>query len=145
MTTTETTQAPPATDPTGVIQQLYEAFGRGDLDSMLALIHEDVDWTLQVDAPGGELVPMFQNGRGHDAVRNYFGGVAQMDIHEFSPSHFWVDGNIVLVELVIDFTHRSTGKHARLDEIHRFTLDDAGKIVRYRPYADTAAFIDAFS
>lgn len=145
MTTIETTQTPPSTDPAGVVQQLYAAFGRGDLDAMLALIDEDVDWTLQVDAPGGELVPMFQNGRGHDAVRNYFSGVAQMELHEFSPNHFWVDGNIVIVELVLDFTHRITGKRLRVDEIHRFTLNGAGKIVRYRPYADTAAIIYAFS
>lgn len=44
-------------------QQLYEAFNRRDVDGVLAMLCEDVDWPNAWK--GGRLV-------GHDAVRNYW-------------------------------------------------------------------------
>jgi len=129
--------------PVAVVQALYDAFGAGDLDAMLALIDSQVDWSVEVSAPGAERVPMLHNGIGHDAVRRYFGGVAELEFHVFDPRAFHVDGDLVLVELVLEFSHRRTGKRAHIDEIHRFVVRD-GKIVHYRPYCDTAAFIEVF-
>jgi ketosteroid isomerase-like protein len=145
MTITHSTPSVRATptEAAAVVQALYAAFGRGDLPGMLALIDPEVDWSIQVDAPGGELVPMFQNGIGHDAVLRYFGGVGELEFHVFEPRAFHVQGNIVLVELVLDFSHRATGRRARIDEIHRFVVRD-GRIVHYRPFCDTAAFIELF-
>ena len=130
-------------NPIEVIEGLYAAFGRGDMTGMLDLIDPDVDWSLQVDAPGGELVPMLRNGRGHDAVQAYFGGVAELEFHVFEPRAFHVDGDTVLVELALDLSHHTTGKRAQLGEIHRFVVRD-GKVVHYRPYVDTATLIDLF-
>jgi ketosteroid isomerase-like protein len=141
---TSFTSSTATADPAAVIQELYAAFGRGDMPGMLAVIDPQVDWSVQVGAPGGERVPMFRNGRGHDAVAHYFSGVAELDVHVFERRAFHVVGDVVLVELGLDFTHRGTGKRVRLDEIHRFVVRD-GKIVHYRPYCDTAAFIDLFT
>ena len=141
---TDTAQPPAANqDPIAVIQSLYAAFARGDLDAVLDHLHPEVDWSIEVEAPGAELVPMFHNGIGRDAALSYFGGVAQMEIHAFEPRTFHRAGDVVIVELVLDFTHRTTGKHLRNDEIHRFVVRD-GMIVHYRPYCDTAGFIEAF-
>ena len=129
--------------PRHVIEELYAAFGRGDMAGLLALIDPDVDWSLQVDALGAELVPMLRNGIGHEAVKRYFSGVADMEFHVFAPQAFHVAGDVVLVELVLDFSHRKTGKRARLEEIHRFVVRD-GRIVHYRPFVDTATLIDTF-
>ena len=129
--------------PTTTVQSLYAAFGAGDMGALLALIDEDVDWSVQVDAPGGELVPMFQNGRGHEAVLRYFGGVAELDWHTFEPHELYADEDRVVVRLRLAFTHRGTGRSAEIDEIHRFVVRD-GRVVHYRPYCDTAAFIEVF-
>ena len=127
--------------PLDIVGGIYAAFGRGDIPGILELIDPDVDWSLQVDAPGGELVPMLRNGRGHEAVLGYFGGVADMEIHAFEPHAFHVDGDTVLVEIRMDFTHRTTGKRGRFDEIHHWIVRD-GKVVRYRPFLDTAGMIE---
>lgn len=138
---------PPTTPATGTplqaVQALYEAFGQGDLPGMLARIHPDVDWSTEVTAPGAELVPMFRNGRGHDAVMHYFSGVAALEFHVFNPVAFHEDGDVVLVELELAMTHRTTGKQARFGEIHRFVVRD-GMVVHYRHFADTAALIDLY-
>lgn len=141
-TTTTTTEAATRT-PLETVQALYAAFGAGDMGGLLALIDEDVDWSVEIDAPGAERVPMFRNGRGHDAVLHYFGGVAELDWHHFEPLELYADGDRVLVRLRLAFTHRGTGRSAELDEVHRFEVRD-GRVVHYRPYADTAAIIEAF-
>jgi len=137
MTNTDTTTR----TPLDVVGELYACFGRGDVPGILELVDPDVDWSLQVDAPGAELVPMFRNGRGHEAVLHYFSGVAQMEIHAFEPHAFHVAGDTVLVEIRTDFTHRGTGKRGRFDELHHWIVRD-GRVVRYRPFVDTATFIE---
>src|SRR5688500_11361773 len=108
MTNSLATQTDPSDPqaPADVVGGLYAAFGRGDMPGLLALIDPDVDWSLDVDVPGAELAPMFRNGRGHEAVLGYFAGVAQMEIHAFEPRAFHVSGDIVLVEVTMDFTCR---------------------------------------
>jgi ketosteroid isomerase-like protein len=132
-----------STTPVDVVGGLYAAFARGDMDGLLALVDPEVDWSVQVDAPGAELVPMFRNGRGHDAVLGYFAGVANMEIHSFEPRAFHPSGDEVLVEIAIDFTCRSTGKRGRFDEIHHWVVRD-GLVVRYRPFLDTATYIEVW-
>jgi ketosteroid isomerase-like protein len=141
MTITAATTATTAATPLDVVGGLYDAFGRGDLPGLLALVDPDVDWSVQVDAPGAELVPMFQNGRGHGAVQRYFDGVAQLEIHAFEVRAMHASGDEVLVEITFDFHHRTTGKGTRVDEIHHFVVRD-GKVVRYRPFVDTATIIE---
>lgn len=125
------------------VQALYGAFGRGDLPALFALLHPDVDWSVTVDAPGGERVPMLRNGVGHDAAAHYFGGVAELEIHVFEVGRFLVDGDVAVAEVHFEATHRTTGKRAAIDELHHWTVRD-GQVVRYRPYVDTAALIELY-
>lgn len=147
MTTTTDTPATAAAhaadDPLSTVQSLYAAFGRGDVTGMLEQIHPQVDWSVEIDAPGAELVPMLHNGTGHDAVLRYFGGVGELEFHTFAPTAFHVIGDVVLVELDLDLSHRATGKRMRMDEIHRFVIRE-GQIVHYRPFCDTAGLIEVF-
>ena len=135
---TDTTTTP---TPLDVVGGLYAAFGRGDLPGLLDLVDPDVDWSIEVRAPGAELVPMLRNGRGHGAVQAYFAGVADLEFHAFAPNAFHGTGDTVLVEVSLDVTHRGTGKRAQLDEIHHWIVRD-GRVVRYRPFLDTASLIE---
>jgi ketosteroid isomerase-like protein len=144
MTTIKTTNTTATRTPLETVQAVYAAFGDGDMDTLLTYIDADVDWSAQVDAPGGALVPMLQNGRGHGAVLRYFSGVALMDITTFEPRQIVADGDTVLVLISIAFTHRTTGKSVVTDEIHRWVVGADGLIVLYRPFVDTAALIEAF-
>jgi ketosteroid isomerase-like protein len=132
------------TEPVTTVQRLYAAFGARDQAAVLALLDEDVDWSREVSAPGAELVPMLHNGRGHDAVRAYFAGVAQLEMLAFEPMRFLTDGRTVLVQLRIHVRHPGTSKDVDMDEIHRWEVGDDGRIVQYRPYTDTAGLIDIY-
>ena len=129
--------------PRSVVEGIYTAFGRGDMAGLFALLDPDVEWGVQVDAPGAELVPMFRRGRGRPVVEGYFAGVAELEFHVFDPHDIHTDGDVVLVELTLDVSHRATGKRARFEEIHHWIVRD-GRVVHYRPYADTAALIELY-
>ena len=141
--TPDRTSGPAPASPLEVVQGLYAAFGQGDIPGLLRLLDPDVDWSIQVDAPGAERVPMLHHGRGHDAALHYFTGVGELEFHVFEPRAFHVDGDVVLVELRLDLSHRTTGKRAQLEEIHHWTVRD-GLAVRYRPFVDTATLVEVF-
>lgn len=129
--------------PLQTVQGIYAAFGRGDMPGLFELLHPQIDWSATCTAPGGELVPMLRHGTGHDAVRHYFGGVAQLEFHVFQVGRCFVDGDAVVAEIHFEATHRQTGKRARIDELHHWIVRD-GRAVRYRPHVDTAALIELY-
>ena len=139
-TTTTTTTARNAIETVGGI---YAAFGHGDLAGLFGLLHPEIDWSITVTAPGGDLVPMLRNGIGHGAAEEYFAGVRQLEIHVFEVGRLLVDGDVVIAEVHLEATHRVSGKRAVLDELHHWTVRD-GLAVRYRPYLDTAALIELY-
>jgi uncharacterized protein len=125
------------------VRGIYAAFGRGDLPGLCELLHPEIDWSIGVTAPGAEHVPMLCHGIGHAAVQHYFGGVAQLEFHDFEVGRCLVEGDTVIAEIHFEATHRGTGRRASIDELHHWT-DREGRAVRYRPYVDTAALIELF-
>jgi ketosteroid isomerase-like protein len=129
--------------PTEVIGNVYEAFGRGDLDGLLSYVHPEVEW-CQTEA--GATHPVLERGRGtgHDAVRNYFAAVGQhMAITKFAPRVIAADGDTVVSVIDVEFADPAVGKTVAFSEAHVFTVRD-GKIVHYFPILDTAATAPAF-
>lgn len=141
--TTESTTTDSTTTPAVTVGAVYAAFGRGDIPGLMELLHPAVEWSADVDAPGGDRVPMFRHGTGHEAVAGYFAGVAQLEVHSFDLGRLLVDGDNVVAEIRLEVTHRSTGRRGTFDELHHWVVRD-GLVVRYRPYLDTAAMIELF-
>jgi ketosteroid isomerase-like protein len=133
---------------TETIQGMYAAFGRGDIPAILDCIAEEVDWCFDLPAhvPGAKAVPMFQHCTTPAEVADrYFRGVGEtMDFHRFAPRSFFADGDDVVVILDLDYTARPTGRRVVIEEVHHFTFGAGGKIVRYRPFLDTATVIEAY-
>ena len=89
------TLSPSSAGPVDVVQGIHAAFGRGDMPGLFELLHPEIDWSVTVTAPGGELVPMLRHGVGHSAVEHYFGGVGQLEFHTFDVGRCFVDGDAV--------------------------------------------------
>lgn len=130
---------------TEIIQGLYAAFGQGDIPTILGQIADEVDWSYDSEAPGHERFGLLrQCHTPAEVAEKYFAFVGtQMEFHRFEPKQFFEDGNDVIVILDVGFTAVPTGKKVELEEIHHFTLED-GKIVRYRPFLDTATVLAAY-
>jgi SnoaL-like domain len=58
------------TDNINTIKTIYEAFGRGDVDAILANVTDDVDWSNE--AANSELAPWYGPRKGKDEVARYW-------------------------------------------------------------------------
>lgn len=129
--------------PVEVVQSIYAAFQRGDVDTIVAALADDVAWESWSDNSAQVAgVPWLKGGVGRAAVADFFRVLGQMTIHEVQVLDFLASGRQVAVEFVIDVT-TSTGARYRDEELHLWTLNAAGQVTRMRHYADTAKHIKA--
>jgi ketosteroid isomerase-like protein len=61
-----------AEENVGVVRGAYEAFARGDVPSIIGILHDDVDWHIPV------VLPHRFDARGHDEVRQFFQRLAEL-------------------------------------------------------------------
>ncbi len=126
------------------VQEMYAAFGRGDVAAILAHLAEDVEWEY---GGGTTDLPWFEKRRGRAAVAGFFEALGAIDIHRFEPKTFLAAGDVVVVLLDIDCTVRANGRPiAEEDEVHIWRFGPDGRVTRFRHRADThlqwAAFHD---
>ena len=123
----------------GVVQQLFEAFGAGDDDGVLALLTEDVEFRVPTP-PGVPYKPVY---RGPDEVGELLGAVAAMsETLEFEPLEFIAQGDTVVVLLHEVSRIKSTGKRLEQDFAQVWTVRD-GRISACQMYEDTYAIYEA--
>lgn len=129
--------------PIEVVQGIYAAFQRGDVDAILSTLADDVAWESWTDnSAQGVGVPWLTGGVGRAAVADFFRVLGEMTIHEVQVLDFLASPHQVAVEFVIDVTTR-TGARYRDEELHLWTVNAAGLVTRMRHYADTAKHIKA--
>lgn len=122
-----------------VVKDGYAAFGRGDIQGLLALMAEDVEWQI----PGAGL-PLAGTYRGRNGVANFFQKLAaDVDILDFQPREFVSDGDRVLVIGWERTRVKATNRTAEVDWIMSFTVRN-GKVATFREYTDTKAIADAY-
>ena len=118
-----------------LVQSGYAAFGRGDLDGLIATLDHDVEWKT----PGAADLPTAGVRRGHAQVREFFGVLSDaIEFEHFEPQTFIADGDRVVV-LGFD-RFRVKGGERTISEpwCHVFTIRN-GKIVAFQEFLDTAA------
>lgn len=127
------------------VLEVYKAFGQGDIPAVLEAIADEVDWGIERDNPVVESVPFLGNVRTrHEVGSRYFAGLAStIKITRFEPLVVAADGNDVVAVIAEGFTNITTGKSVETTAVHHFTLNDDGRIIRYRPIVDTLAFKDS--
>lgn len=128
-------------EPVQVVQDLYAAFGRGDMGAILSTLDENVDWHFNGRAQD---VPFAGRWQGHAKAVDFFRTVAMScEVLEFGPHEI-----ILMGEHVLSLGHervqvRATGQTFETEWAHLFTVR-GGKVARLREYYDTAAMAAAF-
>jgi ketosteroid isomerase-like protein len=64
------------------VQKLYEAFGRGDIQGILAMLPENVEWEYGVNSTD---VPWLQPRRGRAGAAQFFQSLAGLSFTGSSP------------------------------------------------------------
>ena len=132
-------------DYTATVASIYDAFGTGDIAAILETLADDVRWEEWTDNSAQKAgVPWLQRRDGKAGALEFFKIAGRMAIHEFRVLSLLAGGQQVAAEVVIEATGPSGGRY-RDEELHLWTFNDAGKVVRLRHYVDTAKHIAAGS
>jgi len=124
------------------IEAVYEAFGRADLDGVLAHLADDVDWAAEASS---ESAPWYGSYQGKAEVPRWFQALGtSAEITEFTVISLTSNDTDVMAVVRIGYTVRSTGKHVEQNLHHWWRFAD-GKIVMYRGLDDSELTAAAFA
>lgn len=127
---------------TKLIQDMYAAFGRGDVPALLSNVADDCVW--ECCGPAGK-VPTFGVWKGRDGVGKFFQAIGtHFDFDLFVPREFVASGDKVIVLGSDHGRNKANGKAYQTDFVHVFTLR-GGKLVAFREFLDSAAVAAAFA
>jgi len=119
----------------------YAAFGRGDMQGVLAQLDENVEWVTP------ELAAMPGSGvkHGHAGVVEFFQAVAECwQFEVFEPRDFVANGDILAVVGYYRAKARKTGIVAESPWVMVWRFQN-GKCVHFQEYTDTAALHQALT
>jgi ketosteroid isomerase-like protein len=125
-----------------VVQQIYQAFGRGDVPGIMEHIADDLRG-FGVVSESKEVPWHMQITRKSDVPSFFQALVAECEFTRFEPRDFAVGGDHVYSTVSYDVTLRRNGKKLHFDNtMHRFTLKN-GRVVEWRGTEDTARVVKA--
>ena len=119
-----------------MVRELYDAFGRGDIQTILNMLADDVDWY----DPGPPAVTHAGRYRGREDVLRFFSRIGEsLAIESFQPTEFIVQGDRVIVLGSIRAKVKQTGLVLVYDNewAMSWTLRDI-RVTKWQIYEDTA-------
>jgi ketosteroid isomerase-like protein len=127
-------------DNVDLLKNLYRAFGRGDIPSVLGAMSPDIHW---YQAEGNPYRPSGEAWVGPDAVLNnlFMRLGAEWDEFAVHPKSFHDAGDSVIVEARYSGTYKATRKSMDTQVCHIWDVED-GKLTRFQQYVDTAKLLD---
>lgn len=123
-----------------MVRDVYEAFARGDMDTVLGSMDPQIEWR---EAEGNPYQPDGSAWTGPQAVvENLFVRLGQ-DWEGFTthPKEFHDAGDTVVVEGRYTATHAENGKPLDAQVCHVWRVRD-GKLTSFQQYVDTAQMQD---
>ena len=125
---------------TELVQQGYQHFKNGDIQGLLGLLSEDVEWKL-FEIEG---VPFSGMHRGPERVGEYFSQIFDTEeVLHFEPREFVAQGDKVVALGHYAWRVKSTGREYESDFVHVISVRD-GKVARYQEFMDTAVVGGAY-
>ena len=117
------------------MRRLYDAFNKGDLDTIEAGYHPKIEWNEAENFIYADRNPY----QGFPAIRD---GVFNRAVNDFDGFRLEVDqlldaGDKVVATGRYRGTCKATGKELSNQFAHIMTLDEGGKVTNFQQYADT--------
>lgn len=124
-----------------MVRKLYDAFARGDIQTILNSLTGDVKWTLE----GPSVIPYAGTKEGPNQVRKFFDDlVGTQENMKLTIDHFIAQGDEVATLGRYAATVKATGKQFDSPLAHFFTIRD-GKISRWVAVEDMTDVAAAYS
>ena len=128
-------------DNVTLLKNLYDAFAKGDIPTVLGAMSADIRWH---EAESNPYMPSGDAWVGPDAVLNnlFMKLGAEWDGFGVHPKSFHAAGGSVIVEARYSGKYKATGKSLDAQVCHVWDVKD-GKVTRFQQYVDTARLQDA--
>jgi len=137
------TTSPVTTTNATTVSDIYAAFGRGEVPAILDRLADDVAWDEWSDNFAQRAdVPHLSPRRGPGDVAGFFALLGSWTVLDFAVLDVIGTGRQVAAEVRASFVLPGGGRFAD-EEIHLWTFDDDGAVIRFRHYCDTAKQIAA--
>ena len=117
-----------------IVQQAYDNFKSGDIQSLVSLMGDNVEWQL----PDVANIPFAGKRSGRESITQFFASVAaNQEALQFEPRELVEQGDKVVALGHYMWRILSTGREYASDFVHVFTVR-GGQIVAFREHFDTA-------
>jgi ketosteroid isomerase-like protein len=130
-----------------LVQDIYAAFGRGDIPAILDKLADNVEWDYAYRASPNP-VPWLQPQHGKQGVAEFFKSLQDnLEIKRFAINELAEGPSVVVAILDLEaMVKRGAMKPIiEQDEAHIWHFDEAGKVVRFRHCADTYQHVTAYN
>ncbi|MFN8050674.1 MAG: nuclear transport factor 2 family protein [Acidimicrobiales bacterium] len=132
----------PSDPKVGIVMEMYDAFARQDLPTILSHLTEDVDWAAEA---ADAAAPWHQAYRGIAEVPGFFGALGgNVEIGEFVPVSVTVNETDVMVVVRWSVTAAPTGRPL-VQLLHHWWRFDGERISWYRGLDDSEQTAAAFA
>jgi len=123
-----------------LVKNGYAAFGRGDIQGLLELLSEDVEWEIP-----GKGLPLAGTYIGREGVARFFQKLGEdAEILAFEPREFVAQDDQVVVIGWERGSIRATNRSFETSWVMAFTIR-GGKISGFREFSDTLAIANAYA
>lgn len=126
-------------DNVALVQRLYAAFSRGDIQTILDHLTPDVVWRLE----GPASLPVAGTRHGPGQVADFFRHFAEFDEHKLTVEDYIAQDDKVATTGRFSYTLRATGKKVDMAVAHVFTIRD-GRVAQLYDFVDTAQMLSAY-
>jgi uncharacterized protein len=127
-------------DQLDLVNAIYDAFSRGDVPGMLAMLDPQVEWNEAEHVtlwPGGPVYgPDQVAAQVLSRIPELFGDTFRIQVERLHAC-----GDTVIMQGRYTATALATGKNMSVPVIHVWDVAD-GKVVRFQQYTDTWAFAE---
>ncbi len=123
-----------------LVQSLYDAFGQGDIPTILGAMDPDIVW----DIPQAPDYPLGGIHRGPQGIASEFFSIIPEYYQEFAaiPQHVLDDGDRVIVLAEYRGKGKASGTAFQVPVAHVYTFRD-GRWIRFQEYTDTGTIAAA--
>jgi uncharacterized protein len=126
------------------VKSIYEAFSQRNIPAIIDHLSEKVQWEQWADNSTQRAgVPWMQARKGKEGAQEFFMALANLRIVDFQVLSLMGNENQVAAEIIVEADVPAAGSHFRDEEMHLWTFDEQGKVIRLRHYLDTAKHIAA--
>ncbi len=123
-----------------VVKNTYEAFARGDMETVLGAMDPNMEW---YEAEGNPYMPSGDPWIGPEEILNnlFMKLGEEWDPFTVHPEKYYNTGSTVIVEGRYKGMYRKTGNNMDIQVCHIWEVKN-GKLTKFQQYVDTAALQD---